>query len=124
MHGFDLTFCAPKSVSLVRALRTDDVVAKAIADGHTTALSEAMKYLAAHAGYTRVHNPHTPRKDLVRLPGLVDIAYQHETSRCGDPHLHVMQRGSSQHAGPFVSCDRRQRRAPDDRSWHRCDDGI
>jgi len=62
VHGFDLTFCAPKSVSLVRALRTDDVVAKAIASGYTTALSEAMKYLAAHAGYTRVHNPHTRRK--------------------------------------------------------------
>ena len=30
VHGFDLTFCAPKSVSLVRALRTDDVVAKAV----------------------------------------------------------------------------------------------
>ena len=56
VHGFDLTFCAPKSVSLVRALRTDDVVAKAIADAHTTALSEAMKYLATHAGYTRIHN--------------------------------------------------------------------
>ncbi len=69
VHGFDLTFCAPKSVSLVRALRTDDVVAKAIADAHTTALSEAMEYLAAHAGYTRVHNPHTGEKDLVRLPG-------------------------------------------------------
>ncbi len=68
VHGFDLTFCAPKSVSLVRALRTDDVVAKAIADAHTTALSEAMEYLAAHAGYTRVHNPHTGEKDLVRLP--------------------------------------------------------
>jgi hypothetical protein len=42
VHGFDLTFCAPKSVSLVRALRTDDVVAKAIADAHTTALGEAI----------------------------------------------------------------------------------
>ena len=89
VHGFDLTFCAPKSVSLVRALRTDDVVAKAIADAHTTALSEAMEYLAAHAGYTRVHNPRTGEKDLLRLPGLVAIAYQHETSRCGDPHLHT-----------------------------------
>ena len=47
VHGFDLTFCAPKSVSLVRALRTDDVVAKAIADAHTTAMAEAMEYLAA-----------------------------------------------------------------------------
>ena len=89
VHGFDLTFCAPKSVSLLRALRTDDVVAKAIADAHTTALAEAMEYLAAHAGYTRVHNPRTGEKDLVRLPGLVAIAYQHETSRCGDPHLHT-----------------------------------
>ena len=80
VHGFDLTFCAPKSVSLVRALRTDDVVAKAIADAHGTALLEAMEYLAAHAGYTRVHNPHTGEKDLVRLPGLTAIAYQHETS--------------------------------------------
>jgi conjugative relaxase-like TrwC/TraI family protein len=89
VHGFDLTFCAPKSVSLVRALRGDDVLAKAIADAHTTSLSEAMEYLAAHAGYTRVHNPRTGEKDLVRLPGLAAIAYQHETSRCGDPHLHT-----------------------------------
>src|ERR1700756_2832923 len=89
VHGFDLTFCAPKSVSLVRALRADDVVAKAITDAHTTAMAEAMEYLAAHAGYTRIHNPHTGEKDLVRLPGLVGIAYQHETSRCGDPHLHT-----------------------------------
>ncbi|MCB1410055.1 MAG: AAA family ATPase, partial [Rhodobacteraceae bacterium] len=29
------------------------------------------------------------RKDLVRLPGLVAAAYQHETSRAGDPHLHT-----------------------------------
>jgi conjugative relaxase-like TrwC/TraI family protein len=90
VHGFDLTFCAPKSVSLVRALRgDDDVLAKAIADAHTTAISEAMEYLAAHAGYTRIHNPHNGEKDLVHLPGLAAIAYQHETSRCGDPHLHT-----------------------------------
>jgi conjugative relaxase-like TrwC/TraI family protein len=90
VHGFDLTFCAPKSVSLVRALRgDDDVLAKAIADAHTTAIAEAMEYLAAHAGYTRIHNPHNGEKDLVHLPGLAAIAYQHETSRCGDPHLHT-----------------------------------
>jgi conjugative relaxase-like TrwC/TraI family protein len=89
VHGFDLTFGAPKSVSLLRALRADEVVAKGIADAHTAALSEAMEYLARHAGYTRVHNPVTGEKDLVRLPGLAAIAYQHETSRCGDPHLHT-----------------------------------
>jgi hypothetical protein len=59
VHGFDLTFAAPKSVSLIRALRGDDVSIKATADAHATALSEAMEYLGAHAGYTRVHNPIT-----------------------------------------------------------------
>ncbi|PXX09230.1 MobF family relaxase [Mycolicibacterium moriokaense] len=108
VHGFDLTFCAPKSVSLVRALRTDDVMAKAIADAHTTALAEAMEYLAAHAGYTRVHNPHTGEKDLVRLPGLTAIAYQHETSRCGDPHLHthvIVPNRQARADGQLVSID-------------------
>jgi len=89
VHGFDLTFCAPKSVSLIRALGGDDVIDKAVTDAHTTALSEALEYLARHAGYTRVQNPQTGEKDLVRLPGLVAIAYQHETSRAGDPHLHT-----------------------------------
>jgi conjugative relaxase-like TrwC/TraI family protein len=108
VHGFDLTFCAPKSVSLVRALRADDVVAKAIADAHTTALSEAMEYLAAHAGYTRVHSPNTGEKDLVRLPGLTAVAYQHETSRCGDPHLHthvIVPNRQARNDGVMVSID-------------------
>ena len=70
-------------------LRGDDVAQKAVTAAHTAALAEAMEYLAVHAGYTRVHSRVTGEKDLVRLPGLVAIAYQHETSRCGDPHLHT-----------------------------------
>ena len=88
VHGFDLTFAAPKSVSLIRAL-TDDIAEKVLATAHTKAVQAAMGYLHRHAGYTRVHNPITGNKDLQRLPGLVAIAYQHETSRCGDPHLHT-----------------------------------
>lgn len=108
VHGFDLTFCAPKSVSLLRALRAEDVVQKAIADAHTTALSEAMGYLVQHAGYTRVHNAATGEKDLLRLPGLVGIAYQHETSRCGDPHLHthvIVPNRQARADGQLVSID-------------------
>ena len=81
---------------------------KAIADAHTTALAEAMEYLAVHAGYTRVHNPHTGEKDLVRLPGLTAIAYQHETSRCGDPHLHthvIVPNRQARADGQMVSID-------------------
>ena len=88
VHGFDLTFCAPKSVSLVRAFG-GDVVDKAVSAAHHTAIAEALEYLADHAGYTRVHNPITGLKDLQKLPGLVAASYQHETSRAGDPHLHT-----------------------------------
>lgn len=88
VHGFDLTFAAPKSVSLLRAL-TDDIGEKVMVAAHLRAVEAAMAYLHRHAGYTRVHNPVTGMKDLQRLPGLVAIAYQHETSRCGDPHLHT-----------------------------------
>jgi conjugative relaxase-like TrwC/TraI family protein len=109
VHGFDLTFCAPKSVSLVRALRgDDDVLSKAIADAHTAAIAEAMEYLTVHAGYTRIHNSNTGEKDLVRLPGLAAIAYQHETSRCGDPHLHthvIVPNRQARADGALVSID-------------------
>ncbi|MBU8820679.1 relaxase domain-containing protein [Mycolicibacterium goodii] len=107
VHGFDLTFCAPKSVSLLRA-RGDDVAIKAVADAHAHAMREAMSYLGAHAGYTRVHNPHTGRKDLVRLPGLVAAAFQHETSRAGDPHLHthvIVPNRQARADGRLVSLD-------------------
>ena len=84
-----MAFCAPKSVSLLRAVGADDVTQKAVANAHTAALSEAMEYLATHAEYTRVHNPTTVEKDRQKMPGLVAAAYQHETSRAGDPHLHT-----------------------------------
>jgi hypothetical protein len=67
-----------------------------------------MTYVHQHAGYTRVHNPLTGVKDLQRLPGLVAIAYQHETSRCGDPHLHthvIMPNRQARADGMLVSID-------------------
>jgi hypothetical protein len=84
------------------------VLSKAVTDAHSTALAEAMEYLAVHAGYTRIHNPQTGEKDLVRLPGLVAIAYQHETSRCGDPHLHthvIVPNRQARADGAMVSID-------------------
>ncbi|OBJ06797.1 MobF family relaxase [Mycobacterium sp. 1465703.0] len=107
VHGFDLTFAAPKSVSLVRAL-TSEINDKVIAEAHSRAVKAAMDYLHQHAGYTRVHNPISGKKDLQRLPGLVAIAYQHETSRCGDPHLHthvIVPNRQARGDGVLVSID-------------------
>ncbi len=43
---------------------------KAFAAAHNRRAGEAMEYLAVHAGYTRVHNPVTGEKDLVRPAGV------------------------------------------------------
>ena len=49
VHGFDLTFAATKSVSLLRAL-TDDIADKAMQAAHQRAITAAMTYLHQHAG--------------------------------------------------------------------------
>jgi len=108
VHGFDLTFAAPKSVSLLVRALTTEVNDKAVVEAHRRAVTAAMTYLHQHAGYTRVHNPATGTKDLQRLPGLVGIAYQHETSRCGDPHLHthvIVPNRQARADGALVSLD-------------------
>jgi conjugative relaxase-like TrwC/TraI family protein len=108
VHGFDLVFAAPKSVSLLRALRGDDVTEKILLNAHNKGIQAAMAYLHEHAGYTRVHNPLTGQKDLQRLPGWVTVAYQHETSRCGDPHLHthiILSNRQARADGQLVSID-------------------
>lgn len=88
VHAFDCTIAAPKSVSLTRAL-TDSTTEKIMGAAHRVASQAAFDYLGKHAGYTRVYNPLTGKAELERLPGLVGAAYQHETSREGDPHLHI-----------------------------------
>ncbi len=88
VHAFDCTIAAPKSASLVRAL-TDPTTEKIFGAAHKTAAQAAFDYMGEHGGYTRVYNKLTGKAQLQKLPGLVGIAYQHETSREGDPHLHT-----------------------------------
>lgn len=88
VRGYDLTFAAPKSVSLLAALGSPEQ-ARLAGEVHQAAVRQAMDYLAEHAGYTRIHNAATGQKDLVRLAGLQAVAYEHLTSRAEDPHLHT-----------------------------------
>ena len=70
VHGFDLTFAAPKSVSLLRAL-TDDIAEKVLAAAHTKAVHAAMAYLHAarrlHPGPQPDHRQ--PRPATAARPG-------------------------------------------------------
>jgi conjugative relaxase-like TrwC/TraI family protein len=83
--GFDLVFSAPKSVSLLHALGSDNV-RLAINHAHAAAWQAALRYLEEEACVTR-----RGRNGVVREygSGFVAAAYQHRTSRAQDPQLHT-----------------------------------
>lgn len=63
--GFDLTFCAPKSVSLLWGLGDDSELRTLIDQAHQEAVSEALDYVSEHAGYTRRQDPAVSEKRLM-----------------------------------------------------------
>ena len=83
--GFDLTFCAPKSVSVLWALSDHDV-ARAVRDAHGIAVEAAMGYLERAACWSRRG---TNGVIQVAGTGFVGAGFRHRTSRTGDPHLHT-----------------------------------
>lgn len=87
--GFDLTFCAPKSASLLWGLTDDESVREAVNRAHAAAVDCGLEYLTTHGGYTRRAAPDDPSTMIIeRLRGLSGVRYEHRTSRSGDPHVH------------------------------------
>ncbi len=83
--GFDLTFSAPKSVSVLYGLASE-TVSREVRDAHHEAVMDALGYLEAHASIARRgHNGST----LLSTSGYVAAGYTHRTSRNGDPQLHT-----------------------------------
>lgn len=82
--GWDLTFSAPKSVSVLWS-QAGAETRKAIQQAHAIAVKEALTYLEETAGFTRrgrggrTHEP----------AGLLIATFEHGTSRAIDPQLHT-----------------------------------
>jgi conjugative relaxase-like TrwC/TraI family protein len=84
--GFDLTFSAPKSVSLVWALSQDQEVAAAVVEAHDAAVRAAIGWLEAEGCFGR-RGRQGPQR--TKGSGFVAAAFRHRTSRAGDPQLHT-----------------------------------
>ena len=83
--GFDVTFSAPKSVSLLFALG-DPVVRAQVRAAHVAAVEDAgLAYLEDHAAFTRRGRNGVMVTDT---DGLVIARFEHRTSRALDPQLH------------------------------------
>lgn len=87
--GFDMTFCAPKSASMLWGLTDDPGVRDAVNDAHEKAVAQALRYLETHASYTRIATPGNNNEKIIeKMLGLSGVRYEHRTSRSGDPHMH------------------------------------
>ena len=84
--GYDLVFCAPKSVSLLHALGPTEL-SSAVGEGHDAAVQATAGYLARAALGVR-RRDHGHRRTLPTT-GMVGGAFVHRTSRALDPHLHT-----------------------------------
>ena len=82
--AFDLTFSAPKSVSVLYALGEAAVVA-AVEDAHTAAVEQAVASVSPRIAYTRTGHAGAA---VVDADGVFGIRYRHRTSRTLDPQLH------------------------------------
>jgi len=83
--GFDLTFSAPKSVSLTWALAGPPVGAD-VAEAHAAAVQAGLAYLQEVACLTRRG---AGGHEFVSGNGYLAAAYTHRSSRAGDPQLHT-----------------------------------
>jgi len=83
--GFDLTWSAPKSVSLLFGL-SDPAVAAVVRGVHEDSVDQALGYLERHSLSLRRG---AGGQSSVSAEGLVAAAFTHRTSRAGDPQLHT-----------------------------------
>ena len=83
--GVDVTVSAPKSVSVLYALGSPDVAA-AVRAAHHAAVGQALGYLGSAAGHAlRGHQGDGQRAERVDTQGWIVAAFEHRTSRAGDP---------------------------------------
>jgi conjugative relaxase-like TrwC/TraI family protein len=85
VSGFDLTFSAPKSVSVAWALAPPEI-AERIAAAHDRAVADAVT--AFEAEVVRARRGHGGLRQI-QTDGVVAAGFVHRTSRAGDPHLHT-----------------------------------
>ena len=83
--GRDLTFSAPKSVSLAALIGGDARIAAI----HDAAVRKALSWIEANAAETRMRDPELGRMVRAGDQSIVAATFRHDTSRNLDPQLHT-----------------------------------
>ncbi len=80
--GWDLTFAAPKSVSVMAEIVGD----RRLIDAHDKAVQEALAWVEAEHAVTRIRQDNEIQR--VHTGNIATAIYRHDISRAKDPHLH------------------------------------
>jgi conjugative relaxase-like TrwC/TraI family protein len=83
--GYDLTFSAPKGISLLWAFGSGEV-RDTISAAHDHAVRAVLDHLSGEACYARRGHGGA---QLIEANGFIGAAFRHRTSRAGDPQLHT-----------------------------------
>ena len=83
--GRDLTFSAPKSVSIAALAGGDDRIVEA----HDRAVAATLAWIERSAAETRMKDPETGNMARVGNQKIVAATFRHDTSRNLDPQLHT-----------------------------------
>jgi conjugative relaxase-like TrwC/TraI family protein len=84
--GYDLTFSAPKSASVLYALGGEEVARQVLA-GQVAAVVGAVGYLESHA--LSVVRRRGDEQRVLPTGGMIAAGFTHGVSRTHDPHLHT-----------------------------------
>ena len=89
--GFDITFSAPKSVSLAALLPTEEHPHgdRAVIRAHNPAVRETLDWIEGTLLETRDWDPATRKRPRVKAPWMVPALFRHIASRNLDPQLHT-----------------------------------
>ena len=83
--GRDLTFTAPKTVSILSA----GPDGAPLIDAHDRANTKAMAFAEKYLAKTRIYNPATKKQDKTGDQKIVYGSFREDTSRANDPNLHT-----------------------------------
>ncbi len=83
--GRDLTFSAPKSVSIAALVGGD----RRIVEAHDKAVAATLGWVEKNAAETRMKDPETGKMARVGNQKIVAATFRHDTSRNLDPQLHT-----------------------------------
>ena len=83
--GRDLTFSAPKSVSLAALIGGD----RRIVAAHDLAVKRTLRWVERNAAETRLRDPATGKMARAKGQKTVAATFRHDTSRNLDPQLHT-----------------------------------